>query len=485
VALIKNHRIITAKLVFTSILPSVVGAFLIGLLSIIIFIILGKEISLQKAESIGGFISSNGGTVFRVEDAAKENLALLSYSSDITRTVITKSNGKILAEYSNLSYSKNWLDRLSPPIHLHYPILDNGEKIGDLHIDSSYYSSSVYIEMFIVATAATWIFSCVIIGYSQLRIIRPLLKLSQTMNKLTSTAYTFKLSQTDVDNGDGDGDGDGIYIFTRFDKVIDDINNRRIEILEIENLLDKYSKDKNDQLKVEKNNKKLWLENMAQILRHELKNSLNALRSTLELISMETQKIQPAHTRKINFDKYFSRAMRGTFYMNDILNNVGNATSFERILDEEKKVRVNLSNVINLWIQDQCDNILYSNVEHTIESNLIIRGNEGKIIQIIENLITNAIDHADKGTAVKLEAYSKDETIVLAVENIGTPLPKTTDEIFNMLASFRKEDNGKHLGIGLYLVKLIVSAYDGDIKVFPLTENGRGARFEITLPIFV
>ncbi len=82
-------------------------------------------------------------------------------------------------------------------------------------------------------------------------------------------------------------------------------------------------------------------------------------------------------------------------------------------------------------------------------------------------------------TAVAVSAHDARRSITIVVEDNGTGIsPEHLGHVFAPFFTTKGEKNGTNLGLSI--VKSIVGAHDGDIRVE--SELGRGTRFVIDLP---
>lgn len=113
-----------------------------------------------------------------------------------------------------------------------------------------------------------------------------------------------------------------------------------------------------------------------------------------------------------------------------------------------------------------------------------IIADEDKCDQILTNLINNAIKYSPEGGQITVSAHLKGDDVLLAVADQGMGMPKEhLPKIFDRFHRVDNRDTRKvgGTGIGLYLVKHLVEAHDGEIHVE--SEVGKGSSFIFNLPL--
>ncbi len=116
-------------------------------------------------------------------------------------------------------------------------------------------------------------------------------------------------------------------------------------------------------------------------------------------------------------------------------------------------------------------------------SNILFWGDEGRMIQALGNLVSNAIRHTEPDGRISLSASTAPEGIRLIVKDTGTGIPE--EHLANLFERFYRADTSRYAtegetGLGLSITKAIVEAHRGQISVH--SEVGEGTIFIITLP---
>jgi signal transduction histidine kinase len=111
----------------------------------------------------------------------------------------------------------------------------------------------------------------------------------------------------------------------------------------------------------------------------------------------------------------------------------------------------------------------------------LVRCDRGRIIQVISNLVGNAIKFTPKGGAIRIEASALPDRMRLSVHDTGHGIaPEDREHLFERY--WRGRNRGHHgSGLGLCIAKGIVEAHGGTI--WAESTLGAGSRFFFTLPL--
>lgn len=157
---------------------------------------------------------------------------------------------------------------------------------------------------------------------------------------------------------------------------------------------------------------------------------------------------------------------------------------------EEGRLNLNISeNLIDDVVTEALHHINRKSVEHHItvenEDELLLAKMDAKlIVQVIINLVDNAIKYTPKNSNIKISTEKHGDKAVVFVADDGDGISdEMKPRVFDMFYSGVNKiaDSRRSLGLGLSLCKSIINAHDGEITV---SDNlPHGTVFTFTLPI--
>jgi two-component system, OmpR family, sensor histidine kinase ChvG len=244
----------------------------------------------------------------------------------------------------------------------------------------------------------------------------------------------------------------------------------------------------------------------AQDVAHELKNPLTAARSTAESLTY-------AKTDEKR-DELVQQIQGELKRLNRLITDIANASRLDAELalqeNEPFDLRPLVKGVVDVFRDIHSERMLTIGLDvgFAPESSdaFIVRGNDGRLGQVITNLIDNAISFSPDGGTVAVTLRRAGPLIELLVEDDGPGIPPDKlDDVFKRFYSDRPQSDrikGKNSGLGLSISREIIEAHGGTVLaenrkadgnyVPPLHEQadlherrlpgGAGARFVVRLP---
>lgn len=171
-------------------------------------------------------------------------------------------------------------------------------------------------------------------------------------------------------------------------------------------------------------------------------------------------------------------------YMSDIITTVkGQAVESLSENDTEEFTVMELIKRVNILMKHELKNAyIYLNVLMKIDENQIIHGNVNVLVQVVNNMISNAIQAYDgkHDQNIQLEISKDSGNVIFSVTDFAGGLPK---EVQNRLFKEMVTTKGKNgTGLGLYMSYSNIKAhFGGDITY--KTEDGKGTTFNVIIPI--
>jgi dedicated sortase system histidine kinase len=220
-----------------------------------------------------------------------------------------------------------------------------------------------------------------------------------------------------------------------------------------------------------------YLQTLGTKLSHELRTPLTIVSSSLDNLSSEHALDQPAA-------EYLERARHGTARMHGILSALSEATRVEQSIEHTERVRFDLAELMRTMALAYGQSFRQHRIETAIEDGPCwINGSPDLIAQLLDKLLDNAVDFAPTGASITLGLSSDARSARLSVQNEGPLLPPGVSEhLFESLVSVRpSRDTKPHLGLGLYIVRLIADFHGARVSAENLAED-LGVRITLELP---
>jgi len=114
----------------------------------------------------------------------------------------------------------------------------------------------------------------------------------------------------------------------------------------------------------------------------------------------------------------------------------------------------------------------------------LVYADEDRLIQVLTNLLDNALKFTPHGGVITVDAYQQDNELEVAVVDTGSGI--APDELPHLFLQFYRGAESRPpekqgMGLGLAICGEIITAHGG--KIWAESELGHGARFTFTLPL--
>ncbi|SDF78189.1 GAF domain-containing protein [Pedobacter terrae] len=202
------------------------------------------------------------------------------------------------------------------------------------------------------------------------------------------------------------------------------------------------------------------------ILGHDLRNPLNAISNSTQLLSRSNLDERTGRIIKIIRDS--------SFRMNGLIENMldfasgrlGGGITLSRTADEdlERLLFQVIEELQAIWpLRDIKVNFSFDHPVHA----------DGKrVAQLFSNLLANALNYSPSDSTVLITAFSSEKEFNLCVTNQGKQIPDAAMErLFQPFSRGEVEPSQKGLGLGLYIASEIANAHDGTLDVSSTPEQ--------------
>ncbi|GHV46635.1 sensor histidine kinase [Synergistales bacterium] len=147
------------------------------------------------------------------------------------------------------------------------------------------------------------------------------------------------------------------------------------------------------------------------------------------------------------------------------------------------KTQVNLSELVEKTLRSFEADITIKNLTVLLDGscpNVLI--DRDRIQQVLNNLLSNAVKYTQQNGTIRITLSEADDAVLFAVEDNGVGIPH--DELPFIFERFYRADKSRNRltggsGIGLAIVKSIVTAHGGKVEV--KSRLNEGSRFQVTL----
>jgi PAS domain S-box-containing protein len=218
------------------------------------------------------------------------------------------------------------------------------------------------------------------------------------------------------------------------------------------------------------------LQSFAYAVSHDLKQPLSNITSYLELL-LDRYAGEVLDEKAL---QYIGHALTGSLHMAEIVDSL---LQFSRVSQSgEQYERTDMSRVLEQVKENLATSIVESGATITSGPLPIVTAAPQQMVQVLQNLIANAIKfRGPQRPEVHVSAQKDDGAWQFAVRDNGIGIdPQYNDRLFKMFSRLHAQEEYEGTGIGLALVKRIVERHGG--RVWFESELGKGSTFFFTIP---
>ena len=222
-----------------------------------------------------------------------------------------------------------------------------------------------------------------------------------------------------------------------------------------------------------------YLEQMASRLAHELRTPVTVVRSSLDNLRQANSLVAAS--------VYIERADEGVKRLSLLIARMSEASQLESMLHGSEKEQFDLVKVIFGCVEGY--RLAYPENQFSCQSEttkIVMMGLPDTIAQLLDKLVQNAVDFSPSAPSdkpIEVSILVTAQFAEISVVNVG-PLIRADvmPNLFNSMVSARLDayDSDAHLGLGLYIVRLIAEFHGGHVEAKNLPD-GRGVRFSARL----
>ena len=219
--------------------------------------------------------------------------------------------------------------------------------------------------------------------------------------------------------------------------------------------------------------------NLLRSISHDLRTPLTSISGTASLLLSDEDRLDDASRKNL-----YSNIYEDSMWLEDLVENL---LSITRLKDDQTRIHTSaefVSEVIE-EARRHCSRKLSEHRFSTEQSSEVLLGKMDAhlIIQVLVNLVNNAVKYTPPGSDIRICTERKGDMIQISVEDNGAGVSETDrPHIFDMFYSGKKTvaDSSRSLGLGLALCREIVQAHGG--KIWYEENVPHGSIFRFTIP---
>ena len=225
-----------------------------------------------------------------------------------------------------------------------------------------------------------------------------------------------------------------------------------------------------------------FLETVPRMLRHEILNPVNTISMSLQYLQKQGL---PQQGEAGKLAPGIDAACHAVGQLQLIVSSLTEAASIDEALTQDEVDSFDIAALLTEYVHNSQLKHKDSKLRyHGEQSGAFVRGNDIRIVQLLDKLKDNAIDFALPGSEVSFQLdMSHAEQVIIRVKNEGVTIPQERlDVLFQGMISHRPvKSDAPHLGIGLYVAHKIAQFHHGQLQIANRRDK-QGVEVVLTLP---
>lgn len=292
------------------------------------------------------------------------------------------------------------------------------------------------------------------------QITKPLIRMERSAKEMAELTYLGKLEE----------EGETLEIASLAKSLNQMYTKLANAIYKLQKANERLQKD----VDFQKRNEQMRREFVANVS-HEMKTPLCLLQMYSESLMMNSESLDK--------DYYCKTIIDETERLNDMVKRLLDISAIENDLVSVNLMNISLSKVSRRIYKRYMGLLQEYDCEVSIAKHLSVKGNEEYLEQVMNNFIGNAHTHTKVGGKIRIELVGKEGQAIFSVYNEGESIAEEMKE--KIWESFYKTDQARvrtdenHIGLGLYIARIIIDKHKGTYGV----ENvEHGVKFWFAIP---
>ena len=221
------------------------------------------------------------------------------------------------------------------------------------------------------------------------------------------------------------------------------------------------------------NNRKMWRmiddeKALRNAIAHDIRSPLSILRGYQEML------LEFVSAESIKTEDVIDILQTGMYQIDRIEHFTENMRKMSHL--EQRKLQCSEIELSELAKKIEAEAAMLSKkesklckVERVQEQN-IVKVDEELVMEVIDNLLENAVRYAQKSIALQIK--KKDGFLIISVEDDGIGFVDTEEKVTEPFYHKNPQDDLKHFGLGMYISRIFCEKHGGNLKIYNARQGG-------------